>query len=1122
MRKTKLMALLLATLMVVAVFAGCASGVKQEAVDALDKRVDALESQIAGVGDKIDNIKIPEANNDEILDAINGVKEDLKSEIEKIEDRVDAIEKEPTTPGTTTTPDAAVKAAAQAAQAEIEVKKGVFAKNAAEYTEEDYAKILEAFGAASAAVNAATTVAEVDAAKAALATELDKYMTYAMKAYDYYTRLLGNITEDAEDLVDEAKAFLKDLKEVYDEKNVDFAGKLDGVTTTKTNEWIAEVAYLVSAGSTEARDEYINVYANIETLIALYNGTSKSLADKDLKKVYYENEKGKVDYYELGTLAAYTKAAEDLVDDIEDLIGDALVFSEDLMDENDPLTELFDAYDAFAEDAEKLGGQKLVDLVTNAADLIAAQDAYDNLMEAVEAYDEATVVSRKPHGVFYYYNKLVENGFEKSLEYQVNKVTDSKADDDEYAFVSDIYAEVDEILADWVDAYDLSEENMLAIIDYMEKKADFYTDTTAKSKSTSTYVYNKHYNALLTAACEKFESDIADKILDLNGLTNTSVDAVLDYNAVEEAIEDLLVLQEADKTAEYPKNLAIELSAFDADDWKVILRESGIYEDLTDNLATKRIEAYAGIIDLYTFEADIDALDDADMVYFDYVDHDDDPDTDEVIADNRANEDYCEIYTFFTTTYTAIENAADNINYAIEDLVEKVEDKKLPSNEAFITLEGKYVKLTGSETYESDGVEFNAADNCYVAIDKLKQGDAYDDYMDDLAADASIEAFLYHYGEFEDMLDLDDFNAAKKTINDRIDTLFADIDEIVALVEKIDYVRVDGAVVYEDANKNGKYDDGEELAVQPTITELVSLNDAAAVNAAIEVYNEWVYAGGSTDIAYFANLVDDDDVEYDDVFEMVNLENVDEIKDTLKTLEDLDAAIQALQKKADQFVAAVNNAIAVNKATPFKVTVDENYLNNDDGSSSTKWWTWTKRTLSTAEDARDNEGTYTFVVKDKPWELASGNSYTAKKGDPYTFLEEKTYNKADLLKKIAAMYEEFVLANVEYKADADNDYVDGDTFYYQAAEYVEYKAFEDAVKAYTDLDLLSAKGYVLATVGAGGTTDSFRAQIANAKDIAALENAIYNYNVNATTKITSGALNVYTIYDFDRLPSTLA
>ena len=40
-----------------------------------------------------------------------------------------------------------------------------------------------------------------------------------MKAYDYYTKLIGNITEDAEALVDEAKAFLKDLKKVYDDKS---------------------------------------------------------------------------------------------------------------------------------------------------------------------------------------------------------------------------------------------------------------------------------------------------------------------------------------------------------------------------------------------------------------------------------------------------------------------------------------------------------------------------------------------------------------------------------------------------------------------------------------------------------------------------------------------------------------------------------------------------------------------------------------------------------------------------------------------------------------------------------------------------------------------------------------
>ena len=1096
MRKTKLMALLLATLMVVAVFAGCASGVKQEVVDELDGRIDAIESQLNGIGDKLDNL--PTNDNSAVLDALQGIKDgqdDLKAELDKIEDRVEAVEKaEPTTTPTTTptTPDATVTAAAQAAQAEIEVKKGVFAKNVAEYTEEDYAKILEAFGAASVAVNAATTVAEVEAAKAALATELDKYMTYAMKAYDYYTKLLGNITEDAEDLVDEAKAFLKDLKKVYDDKSVDFVGKLDGVSKTTAPEWVAEVAYLVSEGSTEARDEYIDVYTNIETLIALYNGTSKNI--KDTKDVYYVNEKNKVAKYELATLAAYTKAANELVDDIDDVIGEELVFSADLMKNTNELSKLFDTYDELVESLGNLGGDALVALITNADVLVKAEDAYDNLMEAVKAYDEATVVSRtQKEDIFYYFTELSDK---TALEY-----TDK---DGELAWTIDVYADVDELLADWAEDYELSEENVLAIIEYKEG-AGFYTDTTAKANKTNTYVYYRHVNALLTAACEKFESDIAGEILDLNGLTATSVEAVLSYNDIEEAIEDLLVLQKADKKAEYPMNLAIELSAFDADDWKVILRESGIYEDLAD----ERIAAYKGIIDLYTFDADIDELDDADKIYFGY-------DDDDKLVDNRANAEFCEIYNFFTTVYTAIEAAADKINDQIEDLVEKVEEKKLASNEKFIALEGKYVKLSGSDKYESDGVTFTAADNCYVAVDKLYTGDKYDDYMDALAADSSIEAFLYHYAEFEGMLDLDEFNAAKKTIEDRIDALFVEIDEIIALVEDIDYVRTDKAVVYKDLNKNGKYDKDEEKGVDQTIKALVSLDDAGAVEDAIEVYNAWVYAGGSTDIEYFATLVDDDDIEYDDVFEMIGLNNVAEIKDTLKTLEALDAAVKALAKQADQFVTAVSNALAVHKANPIKVTVDENHLAYD-GNSSVKWYTWTKRTLSTADDAKDNEGSYTVVVLNKPYELTTGNSYTAKKGDPYGWLASKTYTKEALLKAIAAMYDAFVEANVEYVADKDNDYKDGDAYYYQYTEYAAYKAFDDAVTSYADLDLLAAQGYVLATVGAG-TADSFRAQIANAETIAAVENAIYNYNVNATAKIYADNINANTIYDFDRLP----
>lgn len=1097
MRKTKLMALLLAALMVVAVFAGCASGVAQEDLDKTNANVADLADKVADLADSIKD-QAPTDNSD-VLDAIGSlgdkigaledkienVESDLNQKIEDVKDDAPATDVPGTTP---VAPDAAVKAAAQAAQAELEVKKGIFAKDAAEYDAVDYAKILEAFGAANVAINAATTVAEVEAAKAALQAELDKYMTYAMKAYDYYIRLLGNITEDAEDLVDEAKAFLKEFKNTYDEKNVEFVGKLDGVSKTTADEWIAEAAYLVSEGSTEARDEYIDVYTNIENLIFLYNSTSKSASTT--KVITFVNEKGKIESETLNTLAYYVELAEEIVDEIDEVVGEELIYSAELEADDNDLSELFDKYDDFAEIAVVLGGEALVDLVENADVLLAAEEAYDNLMEAVKAYDEATVVNRttkKP--VFYYFEELANK---TALEY-----TD---EDGELAWTADVYAEVDAILADWIDAYDLSEENVKAIIEAKEG-ANFYTDYSSKPSKTNTYVYYRHVNALLTEACEKFADEIADQIKDLNGLTNTSVQAVLDYDAIEEAIEDLLELQVADKNATYPENVAIKLAAFADADWDVILRESGIYEDLAD----ERIAAYAGIIDLFTFDADIDQLDDEDEIHFGY-------DDDDVLVDNRKDGD---MYEFFTVTYTTINDAADAINDKIADLVEDVADNKLSSNKKFIELEGKFVKLTGSQEFESDDEVFTAADNCYVAVEDL-YGKGYEDYMDALAANSSIEAFLYHYGEFAEMIDIDDFNDAKAALEAHIMDLFDEIDNIVDLVEAIGYVRDDGkAVVYEDANKNGKYDDGEEVA-GAEIEYLVSLDDAAAVKAAIDAHNKWVYAGGSTDIEYFATLVDEDDYEYDDVYEMVTLENVEEISEAIARLATLDVAIQNLEKQASQFVAAVNNALAVHKATPIVVTVDDNYLNYDK-STSTRWWSWTKRTLSTADDAKDNEGSYTFVVKGEPWKLSTGNSYTAQKGDPYKWLESKTYTKAELLKTIAAMYERFVAANVEYKADADNDYEDGEYYYYQLPEYADYKAFDDAVKSYEALDLLSAKGYVLAAVGAG-TADSFRAQIANATTIAAVENAIYNYNVNVSSKITATSINEYTIYDFDRLP----
>ena len=122
MRKIKLMALLLATLMVVAAFAGCA-GVKKEELDALDVRVQALEDLLNGQQKDLEEIKnqlAENGDNTEILDAIESIKTDLEDKIKDVNDRVDDVDgKADATVGVVSD---ATKTAQQKALATIEVK----------------------------------------------------------------------------------------------------------------------------------------------------------------------------------------------------------------------------------------------------------------------------------------------------------------------------------------------------------------------------------------------------------------------------------------------------------------------------------------------------------------------------------------------------------------------------------------------------------------------------------------------------------------------------------------------------------------------------------------------------------------------------------------------------------------------------------------------------------------------------------------------------------------------------------------------------------------------------------------------------------------------------------------
>ena len=1090
MRKIKLMALLLAALMIVTAFAGCA-GVKKEELDALDVRVQALEDLLNGQQKDLADIKseIAGLDNKEVLDAIESIKTDLESQIKDVNTRVDdEIGKADTAAPAEVS--AETKAEQQKALALIEVKRAEFSKASDEYSEEDYVKISEALGTATGAVSAATTVDAVKAAMTALDSELAKYMTYAMKAYDYYCKLLGNVNADAGDLVEEAKEFLKEIKAVFGtEKTEDLEGKVNGDALTASTQpyaYEAEVYYLVSEGSKAAKDEYIDIYNAINDLCALYTAKSGT------KDIPYIDEDGDIAVAPLKTVKAYTTEAEDLVEEIGEELGENFVYGSDAYEN---FEDIYERYEAFVEAATLLGGEKLAKLVTNADAIVAAEDTYKLIEEAVAAFGKATKLKAGKYAdVFYYYTGL-ENA-------QLLETVGANGKD---VWAADEFEKVADLLADWTAEYELSEENVEAIIAAEMDDDDFYAD----------YKYDAHLNGLLVKAFNDFKA-IAEKIADINEVDAASIDMVLAYNEVEELFAEYVVLQEESDDDELEDYAKVEIT-LDLANFAIIVAEADLFEDYADERLAVAFEDKSmddftdvnGLIDLYTFEADVDEIEsrDEDDVYFDED------------VDNRAEG---AIYEFLTVTYEEIKEIASTINDKIADLVELVADKKLATNEAFVVLEGKYIPLT--EEYVSGDVTFDATDDVYVLYtDLYKKAAEKEEYFETFeGADAdewTIEAFKYFYPEFESMIDAADFAAAQKTMADRMNTLFTDALAIVDLVEAVDYVRVASTTVfYEDADGDGKYDEGEEVAHTPA--KLVSLNDKAAVDTAWAKYDAWTKLGGAVNMEKFANVVVDEKV-IKDVYYMEPLADPNEVDDAIKLVRKLDSQIGELEAMAANFVATVENVKKVDAATAFVVTLDNNTLKLD-SSNSVRFYAWTKFTAATNDAARDNDGTYTVIKKTEPWKTESYKTDCYNDAVGNSDLAGNTLTKAALLAAVVEQYNAFVAANVEYVADAKNNYDDAKDDYYQVPEYAAYAAFDKAVTDYAKYDLLAAKGALFASYTSDTDEDirSLRKQINSATSLAELESILYAFGAEFADQVaTVKAVGNSTIYDFARLAS---
>lgn len=493
-----------------------------------------------------------------------------------------------------------------------------------------------------------------------------------------------------------------------------------------------------------------------------------------------------------------------------------------------------------------------------------------------------------------------------------------------------------------------------------------------------------------------------------------------------------------------------------------------------------------------------------------------------------------------TYSYTFDESYVDNylkdaamakifakaINDKIDYLVEGVELYTLSSNKAFVELEGEYKVLESAETLKSGNRTFTKADNVYVAVDDIDWNvegetnrDSLDNYMKAISANEStqtIKSFLYMYPDFEYLLDLDAFKNAKETMDTRLTSLFNLANQFVEEVKAIEFVRLDNAVFFVDINGNMKYDAGEERNHTPKY--LVSLVDKVDVDVAMETFNKWSTEGGNLNQTIFTNYIDDNDIVYDDVFTIAEYANFNYATEMIHTLK---AEIDALTKEANNFVTVLNNIKAVNAYSRFTVSLTNNTL---DGETRLNRLAITRFTKSTAESTTQWDGTYTYVTANGISKNVIAIESSISDSAAATQLD-LAITKRDLLKKAVEYYNAFANVHVEYIPDANNNYNDVSTDYYQITDYVPYAVVESSLNDFAPFELLAVKGRLLSIVsGSNSYQAAFREKIVSAESIEIIEKCIITYlSVDGfDVQITPAQFDGVSTYDFNSLNAFLA
>ena len=431
MRKVKLLALLLAALMVVAAFAGCADTTAIESdVANLEDRVDALEGKVDSAVSGIDDVKdaleadktaeelkkIQDANN-ALLEQIKKLQEDLKKAEEKIDEK-------PATPEAPVIDTAALQKLADEYGAKIGRLQAEVMAEQDYYFAADYVAILESLTAAQTEIATAGTVDAMKAVFANLEKKLAGFTKVDAKFYAYYLTLKGNYVGDEAclDLVKEADEYFDTAAKHFAETNVaDWTVYATGEVDKKGN------AVKVDLDDCLA-DMLVNWPADLEEIEAEAERIVNAIEAIEPEDTYSELAGIAADY------AAWKKTAAALA----------------------PVH---------------------ANLVTNYADLVAAQAASLNFTVAETIVKQLTIAPMFGESADVALFEYFEDGvFNPYVFVAVDEDGEFVTNDGEVVYVSDIYEAIIAAIDTWADENDITDDVAEFLINkwYFGGNADAY------------------------------------------------------------------------------------------------------------------------------------------------------------------------------------------------------------------------------------------------------------------------------------------------------------------------------------------------------------------------------------------------------------------------------------------------------------------------------------------------------------------------------------------------------------------------------------------------------------------------------------------------------------------------